>query len=102
MTIPRRGRMLPHRMKTRITLTAVLLSGLVATARDLTFFHVSDTHYGLSAPGDAAMTRLVDAMNALPGTAYPTNFGGKVAAPRGVGAGFRTRRHRRQTALAGL
>lgn len=76
--------MLWHPMKPRITLLAVLLSCLVVTARDLTFFHVSDTHYGLSAPGDAAMTRLVEKMNALPGTAYPTNLGGTVGEPRGV------------------
>jgi cytolysin (calcineurin-like family phosphatase) len=57
---------------------------LAASARDLTFFHVSDTHYGLSEPGDRAMTVLVDVMNALPGTAYPTNLGGVVARPRGV------------------
>ena len=55
-----------------------------APARDLTFLHVSDTHYGKSEPGDRAMTALVDAMNALPGTAYPTNLGGVVARPRGV------------------
>ncbi len=56
----------------------------LAAARDLTFFHVSDTHYGKSEIGDRAMTALVDAMNALPGTPYPTNLGGVVARPRGV------------------
>ncbi|MBM4154440.1 MAG: hypothetical protein FJ221_05360 [Lentisphaerae bacterium] len=69
-----------------VLLAVVLVSARSApgAARDLTFFHVSDTHYGLSEPGDLAMTALVDAMNALPGTAYPTNLGGVVARPRGV------------------
>ena len=71
----------------RGVLLAVVLAGArtaPCAARDLTFFHVSDTHYGQSGPGDLAMAALVDAMNALPGTAYPTNLGGVVARPRGV------------------
>lgn len=55
-----------------------------ASARDLTFFHVSDTHYGRSATGDQGITALVDLMNRLPGTPYPTNLGGMVDQPRGV------------------
>ncbi len=53
-------------------------------ARDLTFFVVSDTHYGLSPEGDRTVPMLVDWMNELPGTAYPAVIGGTVAAPRGV------------------
>lgn len=53
--------------------------------RDLTFFVVSDTHYGLGGDeGARTIPRLVDKMNTLPGTAYPTNLGGTVAKPRGV------------------
>jgi len=53
-------------------------------ARDLTFFVVSDTHYGLSPEGDRTVPLLVDWMNRLPGTAYPAALGGTVATPRGV------------------
>ena len=38
---------------------------------DLTFFVVSDTHYGLSPRGDETVPLLVEKMNALPGTKYP-------------------------------
>ncbi len=67
-----------------------LISGLLAlaspsaSARDLTFFHVSDTHYGRSSTGDQGLAALVDLMNRLPGTPYPTNLGGTVSPPRGV------------------
>jgi len=53
-------------------------------ARDLTFFVVSDTHYGLSPEGDRTLPLLVDKMNQLPGTAYPAAIGGTVAKPLGV------------------
>ena len=51
---------------------------------DLTFFVVSDLHYGTSVGGDEAIPKLVDLMNALPGTEYPDKIGGKVGVPRGV------------------
>lgn len=51
---------------------------------DLTFFVVSDLHYGLSAGGDETIPKLVDLMNGLPGTEYPEKIGGKVGVPRGV------------------
>ena len=58
---------------------------LAATASDLTFFVVSDTHYGLSPRGDETLPLLVDKMNALPGTEFPAQVGGgKVGVPRGV------------------
>jgi len=75
-------------------LACLVVSGLTALlpaetptdkpARDLTFFVVSDTHYGLSPEGDRTVPLLVDWMNELPGTAYPAVIGGTVAAPRGV------------------
>lgn len=76
--------------------SAISLLGLVAslplpartpddkTPRDLTFFAVSDTHYGLSPEGDRTVPLLVDKMNQLPGTAYPAAIGGAVGNPRGV------------------
>lgn len=53
-------------------------------AEGITFFVTSDTHYGLSQTVAAANEKTVDAMNALPGTAFPREVGGAVATPRGV------------------
>jgi len=51
---------------------------------DVTFFVGSDTHYGRE--NNAAINRrVIDAMNALPGTAMPAQVGGAtVPTPRGV------------------
>jgi predicted phosphodiesterase len=62
----------------------VTAADLMAGTRDLTFFAVSDTHYGLSPEGDRTLPLLVEKMNALPGTAYPAAIGGTVAKPQGV------------------
>ena len=49
----------------------------------VTFFVASDTHFG--APGMSEVNRvLINDMNALPGTAYPEEIGGRVESPRGV------------------
>jgi len=54
-----------------------------AGGTDVTFFVAADTHLGYE--GMAKLNeRQVDAMNALPGTAYPTEIGGAVATPLGV------------------
>ena len=51
----------------------------------LTFFVVSDTHYGLDWRVDAAVQALIDQMNFLPGTPLPESLGGApVRTPRGV------------------
>lgn len=56
-----------------------------ADSGDLTFFVVSDTHYGLTEVGDETVPLLVDKMNRLPGTGYPASLGGgTVGVPRGV------------------
>ena len=56
-----------------------------AAGADLTFFVVSDTHYGLSPRGDETVPLMVDKMNTLPGTEYPAEIGGgTVGVPRGV------------------
>jgi len=65
-------------------LVFVLLSG--RPARDVTFFLTSDTHYGLSPAVDDADGKTVEAMNLLPGTAFPEEIGGAVGPPRGVAA----------------
>ena len=51
---------------------------------DVTFFVGSDTHYGRE--NNAAVNRrVIDAMNALPGNAFPTKLGAEpVRTPRGV------------------
>jgi hypothetical protein len=68
---------------------------------DVTFFVVSDTHFGYGYPSDDALTKnpvkqplgleaqnkkVIASMNALAtaGRQYPQDFGGTVAAPRGV------------------
>ncbi len=49
----------------------------------VTFFVASDSHFG--ARGMSELSReLVAQMNALPGTPYPPEIGGRVATPRGV------------------
>ncbi len=68
-----------------LLLLCLLLSVMTAwAARDLTFFVVSDTHYGTSTNGDVMLASLVDKMNQLPGTPYPAPLGGTVSNPRGV------------------
>ena len=87
MTLKRFHRSLPFLVSLFVAVPAPLLAALTPTAkpaRDLTFFVVSDTHYGLSPEGDRALPLLVDRMNQLPGTAYPAALGGTVAEPRGV------------------
>ncbi len=60
----------------------------VATAEDITFIHIGDTHYNTR--GDAfekqreRFRRVIDQMNALPGTPYPNAVGGVVGRPMGV------------------
>ncbi len=53
---------------------------------DITFFAVSDTHYGQSsATSDANRLAMVGNLNALPGVNYPASVGGApVAQPRAV------------------
>lgn len=50
---------------------------------DITFLVAADTHLGI--PGMEELNRKqVEAMNAMPGTEYPAEIGGKVATPQGV------------------
>jgi 3',5'-cyclic AMP phosphodiesterase CpdA len=53
-------------------------------AYEVTLFLTSDTHYGLSPTVAAVNEKTIDAMNALPGAAYPKEIGGVVGIPRGV------------------
>lgn len=52
---------------------------------DITFFVISDTHYGLDPRGDLLLPRLVDQMNWIPGAKLPDSLGGGIVrTPRGV------------------
>jgi len=79
----RRGKCV-HLVVVALLTLLVTAADLVAGTRDMTFFAVSDTHYGLSPEGDRTLPLLVEKMNALPGTAYPAAIGGTVGKPRGV------------------
>ncbi len=55
------------------------------TFNDITFFSVSDCHYGATYEENALMRAGIDRMNTLPGTAYPAGAGGGIVdVPRGV------------------
>ncbi len=64
----------------------IVLAAATARATDLTFFFTADTHYGLDlfANNELGNKATIDAMNNLPGTAYPASIGGSVATPSGV------------------
>lgn len=51
---------------------------------DVTFFVISDTHYTPEPASYLGVRETIDAMNWLPGTAYPPDIGGTVQTPRGV------------------
>ena len=73
------------------TACALSVAGLllaVASARPaepptVTFFVASDSHFGAAGMSEANRS-VVDQMNALPGTEYPPEVGGRVETPRGV------------------
>jgi cytolysin (calcineurin-like family phosphatase) len=54
---------------------------------DVTFFAISDTHYGGHWATRLLHKQRIQAMNALPGTAYPAGIGGTVGECRGVTVG---------------
>ena len=58
-------------------------ASLPASEDSLTFFVVSDTHFGYEGM-EAANRRLVEELNDLPGREYPPSIGGRVERPRGV------------------
>jgi cytolysin (calcineurin-like family phosphatase) len=76
------------RPKTALALLAGLwLAAPVAVAPGypptLTFFVASDSHFGAAGMNETNRS-LVQQMNALPGTEYPPELGGRVERPRGV------------------
>jgi cytolysin (calcineurin-like family phosphatase) len=61
-----------------------LAAAVAAPGDEVTFYLVSDTHYGQSPRGDETLPLMVEKMNGLPGTPYPEALGGAVGIPRGV------------------
>ncbi len=60
----------------------------VTSAEEITLIHIGDTHYNTGSDDFEAQReqfqRLIDCMNALPGTPYPQEVGGSVGRPMGV------------------
>lgn len=54
------------------------------SADEFTFFVVTDTHYTADPASYGGVRAVIDALNWLPGTAYPEQLGGTVRTPRGV------------------
>lgn len=54
---------------------------------DVTWFSISDMHYGSDWATRFLHKQRIAAMNALPGTAYPSGISGTVGEPRGVTVG---------------
>ncbi len=71
-----------RRFRIMILLMLVVLQGAIARAKepDLTFFGWSDQHVQVDGDG-AHLHGAIDAMNTLPGTAYPPAIGGTVQTP---------------------
>jgi hypothetical protein len=67
-----------------VLLVALPGLGTAGRPRNVTFYHISDQHYGAKAFDPAVLRRTIDAMNSLPGTPYPASIGGTVGVPRGV------------------
>ncbi len=64
-------------------LTLPAATGFAAEPKAFTFFVGSDSHFGARGM-EEQNRRLVEQMNALPGTEYPPEVGGQVDEPRGV------------------
>ncbi len=70
----------PTRFGRFVICLALLLATSLATRADLTFFGWSDQHVQTNGDGKH-LEAAIEAMNALPGRAYPASIGGKVAKP---------------------
>jgi hypothetical protein len=67
-----------------IALGAIVGLSAAYRTRDITFYHISDQHYGAKNFDRSLLQRTIDAMNSLPGTKYPPGIDGSVGTPRGV------------------
>jgi 3',5'-cyclic AMP phosphodiesterase CpdA len=79
----------PNRFLRGLSAGALALLALAPSSRaatNLTFYAISDTHYGQhSAAKDTNRVRMLGILNNLPGTELPASIGGgPLAAPRGV------------------
>ncbi len=55
-----------------------------AESRNITMFVTADNHFGFDSATTDINRANIQAMNSLPGTAYPSNIGGTVGTPSGV------------------
>lgn len=80
--------MRPHHFPSSATAILLAAGFHPSPAADLTFFAISDIHYGaVSGPKDGkpkVTCSEIDTINSLPGTPYPAPFKGTVAVPRGI------------------
>ena len=80
--------MRPHHFPSSATAILLAAGFLPSPAADVTFFAISDIHYGaVSGPKDGkpkVTCSEIDTINSLPGTPYPAPFKGTVAVPRGI------------------
>jgi hypothetical protein len=80
--------MRPHHFPSSATAILLAAGFLPSPAADVTFFAISDIHYGaVSGPKDGkpkVTCPEIDTINSLPGTPYPAPFKGTVAVPRGI------------------
>jgi 3',5'-cyclic AMP phosphodiesterase CpdA len=60
------------------------LAAVTLPARDVTFVHISDQHYSADGDSPDVLVGTIHAINNLPGTDYPAEFGGNVDTPRGI------------------
>ncbi len=70
-------------LATAIAVAAASGAARAADRPTITFFVASDSHFGATGMEDQNRA-LVAQMNAMPGTEYPPELGGRVDAPRGV------------------
>jgi cytolysin (calcineurin-like family phosphatase) len=67
-----------------ILFSILFLSSPALFARDITFLHISDQHYGAKNFDQNIPQATIDAMNAIAGVKYPDNLTGLVAKPFGL------------------
>ncbi len=77
-----------HSNVSRILFFLMVMGSVCVYAADVTFFALSDLHYGAFTSHDSTsiITRCpqVSVINTLPGTSYPSSIGGVVEKPRGI------------------
>jgi cytolysin (calcineurin-like family phosphatase) len=76
-----------QKMIFRRSITIICLAFLIFSCQDqepVTFFVVSDTHFGVNNSVESYNRTVIERMNRLPGTEYPDSIEGSVQSPGGV------------------